>query len=321
MTNPPGLGVSPAEHPGAVDRATRSHRPDLPAHCDCHNCRMPTFTDAHGIRIHYESWRVPDATAVVQLAHGIGEHMGRYGELVEALNAAGYSVWADDHRGHGKTGVEQHGGDLERLGRPGPGGMRAAIAGVERFGEVIRETEGEDLPLVILGHSWGSFMTQHIVNRHPDRYDAVVLSGTAWLQLGYTNLGDLNKRFERPGGTKVEWLSRDPSVAEAWVADPHTTERTLQQLFGWPQSFSLITRPSKRIPAELPLLILIGSEDPVAGERSARALLKDYLRRAHLVDATLIVYEGARHEVFNETNRAEVRADLVRWLDERFAVD
>jgi alpha-beta hydrolase superfamily lysophospholipase len=282
---------------------------------------MPTFTDDHGVHIHYESWRVDDPTAVVQLAHGIGEHIGRYGELIEALNAAGYSVWADDHRGHGQTGFEQHAGDLTRLGRPGPGGMRAAIAGVERFGEVIREVEGEDLPLVILGHSWGSFMTQHVVNRHPDRYDAVVLSGTAWLQLGYTNIGDLNKRFVRDGGTVVEWLSRDPGVPVAWEADPYTTNRTLQQLFGWPQSFSLMTRPSRRIPSELPLLIMVGSEDPVAGERSAKALLKDYRRRANLVDATLIVYPGARHEVFNETNREEVRGDLIRWLDERFAVD
>jgi len=282
---------------------------------------MPTFTDAHGVRIHYRSWRVPEPVAVVQLVHGIGEHTGRYGELVEALNAAGYSVWADDHRGHGQTGFEQHGGDLDRMGRPGPGGMRAAIDGVERFGEVIRETEGDDVPFVILGHSWGSFMTQHLVNRHPERYDAVVLTGTAWLQLGYTNLGDLNKRFARPGGTSVEWLSRDPAVAEAWEADPHTTNRTLQQLFGWPQSFTLMTRPSKRIPSELPVLIMVGSDDPVAGERSAKALLKDYVRRAKLVDATLIVYQEARHEIFNETNQEEVRGDLIRWLDERFAVD
>ena len=195
---------------------------------------MPTFTDAHGVRIHYEMWRVDDPTAVVQLSHGIGEHIGRYGELIEALNAAGYSVWADDHRGHGQTGFEQHGGDLDRMGEPGPGGMRAAIAALEQFTEVIRDAEGSDIPLVILGHSWGSFMTQHVVNRHPENYDAVVLTGTAWLQLGHTNIGDLNKRFARPGGTNVEWLSRDPAVAEAWEADPYTTDRTLQQLFGWP---------------------------------------------------------------------------------------
>jgi alpha-beta hydrolase superfamily lysophospholipase len=199
--------------------------------------------------------------------------------------------------------------------------MRAAIAGVERFGEIIREAEGDEVPLVILGHSWGSFLTQHVVNRHPERYDAVVLSGSAWLQLGWTNTGDLNKRFARPGGTPVEWLSRDPAVAAAFEADPYTTSRTLQQLYGWPQSLSLITRPSKEIPAELPLLIMVGSDDPVAGERSCIALLRDYARRCGLVDAQLIVYPGARHEIFNETNQEEVRADLVHWLDERFAVD
>jgi alpha-beta hydrolase superfamily lysophospholipase len=273
------------------------------------------------VRIHYESWRVPDANAVIQLAHGVGEHIGRYGELIGALNTAGYSVWADDHRGHGQTGFEQHGGDLDRLGRPGPGGMRATIAGVERFADVIRAEEGDQVPFVMLAHSWGSFLAQHVINRHPQRYDGVVLSSSSWLQLGYTNLGDLNKRFAKPDGTPVEWLSRDPAVPEAFMADPYTTERTLQQLYGWPQSFLLMTRPSKRIPSELPLLLLVGSDDPVGGERSSKALLKDYVRRAGLVDATLVVYEGARHEVFNEINREQVQADLIEWLDARFAVD
>ena len=167
---------------------------------------MPTFTDDHGVRIHYDSWRVPDPNAVIQLSHGIGEHVGRYGELIEALNAAGYSVWADDHRGHGRTGFEQHGGDLSRIGRPGPGGMRAAIDGVGRFTEIIRDAEGGDLPLVILGQSWGSFIAQHLVNRHPERYDGVVLTASAWLQLGYTNTGDLNKRFATPDWP---WMRRD----------------------------------------------------------------------------------------------------------------
>jgi len=282
---------------------------------------MPTFTDPHGVRIHYTSWRVPDAVAVVQLVHGIGEHTGRYRALIEALNAAGYSVWADDHRGHGQTGFEQHGGDLDRMGKAGPGGMRASIAAVGQFSEVIRAAEGADLPLVILGHSWGSYITQHLVNRHPDRYDAVVLSATAWAQLGWTNSGDLNKRFARPGGTAMEWISRDPEVAAAFEADPYTTSRSLQQLYGWPQALSLINRPSKRIPSELPLLLMVGSDDAVAGERGALALLRDYVRRCGLVDAQLIVYEGARHEIFNELNQEEVRTDLIRWLDERFAVD
>jgi alpha-beta hydrolase superfamily lysophospholipase len=282
---------------------------------------MPTFTDAHGVRIHYEAWRVPDATAVVQLVHGVGEHIGRYRELIEALNAAGYSVWADDHRGHGRTGFEQHGGDRASLGRPGPGGMRAAIDAVHRFTSVIRETEGDEVPLVLLAHSWGSLMAQIILNRHPNDYDGVVLTGTAYRTLLSMNSGDLNRRHRRLGSTPVEWLSRDPEVAAAFMADPYTTEIPLRKLFGLIDSARLLGRPGRRLPPELPLLIMVGSDDSLGGERSALRLANAYAKRSGLVDVQLIVYEGARHEIFNETNRADVRADLIRWLDERFATD
>lgn len=282
---------------------------------------MPTFTDAHGVRIHYEAWRVPEPTAVVQLVHGVGEHIGRYGELVHALNEAGYSVWADDHRGHGQTGFEQHGGDLRRMGRLGPGGLRAAIDAVHQFTGVIRETEGTELPLVLLGHSWGSLMSQIILNRHPDDYDAVVLTGTAYRTPFHMNGGDLNARHKHLGPTPVEWLSRDPAVAAAFMADPYTTEVPLRTLFGTRDALRLLGRPARHLPPELPLLIMVGSDDPLGGERSAVRLAQAYTRRSGLVDVTLVVYDDARHEVFNETNREEVRADLVTWLDERFAVD
>ncbi|MDQ0894385.1 alpha/beta fold hydrolase [Agromyces ramosus] len=281
---------------------------------------MPTYTDAHGVRIHYESWRVADATAVVQLVHGVGEHIGRYRELIEALNSAGYSVWADDHRGHGQTGFEQHGGDLTRIGRLGPGGLRATIESVHQFTGVIRATEGE-LPLVLLGHSWGSFMAQIIVNQHAGDYDGVVLSGTAYRTLLDMDAGDLNRRHRHLGSTPVEWLSRDPDVAAAFMADPYTTETPLRKLFGTIDALRLLGRPVRGLPPELPLLIMVGSDDTVGGEQSAVKLANAYARRSGLVDVELIVYEGARHEIFNETNRDEVRADLVRWLDERFAVD
>ncbi|MGW9629385.1 alpha/beta hydrolase [Agromyces sp. NPDC055520] len=282
---------------------------------------MATFTDAHGVRIHYESWRVPDASAVIQLAHGVGEHIGRYTELIEALNAAGYSVWADDHRGHGQTGFEQHGGDLTRMGRLGPGGLRAAIDAVEQFSSVIRDAEGGELPLVLLGHSWGSLIAQIIVNRSADEYDGVVLTGTAYRTPFDMNGGDLNARHKHLGPTSVEWLSRDPEVAPAFMADPYTTDVPLRKLFGTMDALRLVGRPARGLPPELPLLIMVGSDDPLGGERSAAKLANAYVRRSGLVDVELIVYEGARHEVFNETNRDEVRADLVAWLDERFAVD
>ncbi|MFF2273619.1 alpha/beta hydrolase [Agromyces sp. NPDC058136] len=282
---------------------------------------MATFTDGHGVHIHYESWRVAEPHAVIQLAHGVGEHIGRYAELIEALNAAGYSVWADDHRGHGQTGYEQHGGDLGRMGRLGPGGLRATVDAVEQFTGVIRAAEDPELPLVYLGHSWGSLMGQMIMNRSAANYDAFVLTGTAYRTLLHMNGGDLNARHKHLGPTPVEWLSRDPAVAPAFMADPYTTAEPLRKLFGLADSVRLLGRPVKELPPELPLLMMVGSDDPLGGEGSVRRLAERYVRHSGLTDVEVIVYEGARHEIFNETNREEVRADLVRWLDERFAVD
>ncbi|UOE43680.1 alpha/beta fold hydrolase [Agromyces larvae] len=285
---------------------------------------MPTFTDAYGVHIHYEAHRVDDPSAVIQLAHGVGEHIGRYRELIAALNEAGYSVWADDHRGHGRTGFEQHGGDLDRIGRLGPGGLRATIAAVEQFTDVIREAEGDEVPLVLLGHSWGSLMAQIILNRSAVRYDGAVLTGTAYRTLRWMDPGErLNRRHRHLGTTGAEWLSRDPAVAEAFVADPYTTLTPLRRLFGTIDAMRLLGRPAPApaIPSELPLLIMVGSDDTLGGEESARRLAQAYVSRSGLVDVEVVVYADARHEVFNELNRLEVRDDLIGWLDERFAVD
>ncbi|QTX03545.1 alpha/beta fold hydrolase [Agromyces archimandritae] len=281
---------------------------------------MPHFTDAHGVHIHYEAHRVPEPSAVVQLAHGVGEHIGRYAWLIAELNATGYTVYANDHRGHGQTGFEQHGGDLDRMGRLGPGGLRAAIDAVRGFTGVIRDAE-PDVPLVFLGHSWGSLMGQIIVNRHPLDYDGVVFTGTAYRTLRHMESGDLNRRFRATGDTGMEWLSRDAAVAQAFIDDPYTTTVPLQKLFGLRDAARLLGRPARGLPPELPLLILVGTDDPLGGAESARCLALAYERRAGLVDVSLIAYEGARHELFQETNRDAVIADLVCWLDERFAVD
>jgi len=277
---------------------------------------VPTYTDDYGVAITYYEWAVPEPRAIVQLVHGVGEHAQRYTEVIGQLNAAGYSVYADDHRGHGQTGVHQYNGDLSRLGRLGKGGLRAAVAAVHQLSGIIR-AERPEVPLVLLGHSWGSFMAQMILNRHQEEYDAVVLSGTAYRMPGYLDGGDLNRRHKNLGTTGVEWLSRDPAVAEAFAADPLTTAVPLAKLFGIRDAARLFGRPARGLPAALPLLILVGSDDTVGGERSARMLSKAYSERSGLRDIRLIVYPGARHEVFNETNRAQVFSDLIVWLDER----
>jgi alpha-beta hydrolase superfamily lysophospholipase len=135
---------------------------------------VPTYTDEFGVAINYYRWPVARPRAVVQIEHGVGEHAGRYQELASELNAAGYIVYADDHRGHGQTGFVQHAGDLSKMGTLGPGGMRAVLGGIRQLSRIIR-TEHPELPLVLLGHSWGSFMVQMIVNDHAADYDAVVL--------------------------------------------------------------------------------------------------------------------------------------------------
>lgn len=279
---------------------------------------MPTYTDASGLIVTYYVWPVDNARAVIQIAHGVGEHARRYAALAADLNRAGYTVYADDHLGHGQTGLAQHGGDHTKLGRLGAGGLRAAVAGVHELSGIIR-SEHPTLPLVLLGHSWGSFMVQMIVNKYAAEYDAVVLSGTAYRWPGYLDGGDLNRKHHTLGTTGVEWLSRDPAVAAAFVADPLTTATPLAKLFGIREAARLFGRPARDLPADLPMLVLVGGDDTVGGERSALKLVSTYVRRSGLRDVRLIVYPGARHEVFNETNRDEVISDLVAWLDERCA--
>jgi alpha-beta hydrolase superfamily lysophospholipase len=274
-----------------------------------------TFTDAHGVVVHYYVWAPGTPRAVVQLAHGVGEHALRYELLAQELVGAGFAVYADDHRGHGQTGVDYWKGDLSKIGRLGVGGLRATQQNLLDLTRIAQE-ENPGLPFVMLGHSWGSLMVQNLLSAGPHPWSAVVLTGTAFRTPFDMNGGDLNARHKHLGDTGAEWLSRDPAVARAFVDDPLTTDAKVLQLFGVADGLRLFGRP-KRVQPPVPLLIMVGDDDPLGGEASAKKLADAYLRRGGLTDVELIVYAGARHEVFNETNQAEVRADLIAWLDDR----
>lgn len=274
------------------------------------------FTDAHGIVIVYDVHAVAEPRGVVQLLHGVGEHAGRYAKLIEALNGAGYTVYADDHRGHGRTGIRQHGGP-EKLGRLGKGGLNAAKDAVWQLTGIIK-AEHPDLPLILLGHSWGSFLAQMLVDEHADAYDAVILSGSALRTPTMLNSRPLNARWNGPDATGNEWLSRDESVWEEFHDDPLTTSTPLLKLFGPIEAAKLYGRPAKDLPRDLPVLLLVGRDDPVGGPRSVHRLAEEYRTRSGLTDVTTLVYPDARHEIFNELQQEEVRADLLAWLDARF---
>lgn len=274
-----------------------------------------TYVDAEGVTIHYYVWRSGTPKAVIHLVHGLGEYATRYEQFAQDLVSAGYAVYAGDLRGHGQTGMQQYGGDTGKLGKLGPGGVRATIAGVRQLSAIAR-ADHPHLPLVLLGHSLGSIFAQIILNGHAADYDAAVLSGTPFRTLLHMNSGPLNKRFRHLGSTGAEWLSRDPAVATAFVADPLTFDAQAAKLFGIRDGLRLLGRPT-RLAKDLPLLIQIGSEDPLGGPRSVELLAAAYRRAGGLTDVTVDVYPGARHEVYNETNRDEVIGDLTAWLDAR----
>ncbi|MDI9891248.1 alpha/beta fold hydrolase [Microbacterium sp. IEGM 1404] len=278
---------------------------------------MPEFVDAYGIPIVYDVHEAESPRAVVQLLHGVGEHAGRYGALIDALVADGYTVYADDHRGHGRTGLRQWNGDRGKLGRLGPGGLGAARDAVWTLTQIIRETH-PDLPLILLGHSWGSFLAQMLVDRHPDAYDALVLSGSALRWPGALNSGDLNAPWKHLKGTGMEWLSSVEQVGRDFLADPLTTSTPLLRLFGPIETAKLIGKPRRDLGRDIPTLLLVGRDDTVGGPRSVHLLADAYRNRSGFTDVTTLVYPGARHEIFAEAQQAEVRADLAAWLDARF---
>jgi alpha-beta hydrolase superfamily lysophospholipase len=281
-------------------------------------CQERTFVDADGVTIHFYQWKVGKPRGIVQIAHGLGEYAGRYEELAQKLVTAGFTVYADDHRGHGQTGLDQWGGDHSKLGDLGPGGIRSTIAEVRQLSQIIRE-ENPGVPLALLGHSWGSLIAQSIVNKHSEDYDALVLTGTAYRTLIHMNGGDLAKKHAHLGSTGYEWLSRDDSVGQAFLDDPLTFKANGMKLFGLADSLRLLGRPARKLARDIPVLIQIGSEDTLGGERSVEKLARAYLSRAQLSDVELIVYADARHEIFNETNREEVYADTIAWLLSRLA--
>ncbi len=177
-----------------------------------------TFTDSGGIDISYRRW-VPqgDAKAIVLIAHGASEHSGRYRRFAEYLNGRGYAVFADDHRGHGLTA------NVTGVGKAGPGGWPAMVQDLHEFAGVARGDVG-DLPLVLFGHSMGSFLAQRYIQLHGDTLAGVVLSGSTGGMGAVAEMipvlesmpaddpapifGPLNAGFE-PARTPFDWLSRD----------------------------------------------------------------------------------------------------------------
>ena len=279
-----------------------------------------SFKDDFGVEIVFYEWPVASPRAIVQIAHGLGEHARRYDQMAAVLNRAGFSVYADDHRGHGQTGLGQVASkQTKKLGNLGPGGMDAAYKQVADFTKIIKD-ENPGTPVVFLGHSWGSFIAQKIINKYSDMYQAVVLSGSALTMPGYIATGGFNKVWKKiPGSTGYEWLSRDIEIQKQFVADPLTFLAAAVQVLGVKNSLKMFGKPSKNVRSDLPILVQVGEADPIGGEYSNKALVEAYRKNSGIQDIELFVYHDARHEIYNELNKEEIIQDLIGWLNLRIS--
>jgi alpha-beta hydrolase superfamily lysophospholipase len=286
---------------------------------------------------------LPDQTpkAVVQIVHGMAEHSARYARPARALVESGYAVYADDHRGHGKT-VQQP-GDLGHFADEE--GWELVVGDQFSLLEEINSRH-PGLPVFLFGHSLGSYIARAAVIRSP-AWAGLILSGTShdspFIYQAYRVLAALeslrfgkrgkspllrgmsfdafNAKFENPR-TTADWLSRDTEEVDKYAADPLCGFECSTQ--AWRDVFTGLfeicsAKNIAKMPHELPVYIMAGAADPLNGRLAAIRKLHHALEAAGLSQVTVRAYAGARHELFNETNRDEVTRDLTSWLDQQLA--
>lgn len=297
-----------------------------------HEQQRLSAADGHEIRA--LSWRPEErASCIVQILHGLGEYSDRYGRFAEAATARGFAVVAHDHRGHGPDDATPgHFANRD--------GWNKVMGDIETVHDDIRRRFAHT-PVVLLGHSMGSYIAQYFAMNYGDRIKGLILSASTWqsrlqlfpakliahvekLRLGAggtsqllykIGFGTFNDRF-KPARTAHDWLSRDEAEVDKYVADP---------LAGGPFSASLwldliggliaisSDQALSRIRSDLPILITGGSMDPAGGEKGMGRLALHYAQTLHQ-HLTVKIYEGGRHEMLNEINRDEVTKDWLDWV-------
>ena len=254
----------------------------------------------------------------LQLTHGMGEHVLRYDRVARAFTERGFVVYGQDHRGHGAS-VAGEPGDL------GPDGWAALVADIGVRTARIRAVSTPGLPVVLLAHSMGSFAAQQYLLDHSADADAVILTGTAALDVLEPAL-DLDQPLDlamfnapfQPPRTDYDWLSRDESEVDAYVADPlcgfGIDTASTKAMFAGARRLADPAAVA-RMRSDLPMYLAVGDQDPVNGNLALFDVLVQRYRDAGIKDLTVRVYPGARHEILNESNRAEIVAEMLAWAE------
>lgn len=299
-----------------------------------------TFASSDGKNTVHAQMYVPTTPvrAVVQLSHGMIDYVGRYKELAEYFADRSIAFVGNDHLGHGATAASD-----EDFGYfADDGGYNYVIDDLYRMNNVIKQVF-PGAPVVMLGHSMGSFMARLYATKYPDSINAIIIHGTGGrnpllapgmilakiiraLRGGHhrSNLintlafGSYNKRFPKEEGNDA-WLTRDIERVATRPTDPYTNYRFT--VSGYIDLFTVLGKSNEtewflQFPKDMPTLVISGDADPVGDYGKGVEFVYNNLSAVGAKRVSLKLYRGARHELFNETNRDEVYRDLLAWIEE-----
>ena len=314
--------------------------------CDMQVNKIPFLKGETGF-FYYHQWVPDEPQAWLHIMHGMSEHSARYNEFAKFLCKKGILVTAGDHRGHGKTGEAMssnfHLADCD--------GWNKMVDDQLQFITHIKQTY--DLPLMLMGHSMGSFLAihfcqkfgQHLTESLNHKLSGLILSGSnydvpkTWKAALYIanferwrvgsrnsssllekmSFGAFNNAF-KPARTKSDWLSRDASMVDRYIEDPHcgdplTTQSWCDFLEGMAELCD--SRWLAKINKDLPIYLFSGQLDPVSKNGKGVEKLKQALLKSGIQNIDMLLYPEARHETLNEINRNEVYSDVFNWIKSR----
>lgn len=279
-------------------------------------------------------------SCVVQIIHGMAEYVERYEEFAEYLTNKGFAVTAEDHLGHGKS--VQEGGCYGYFCKQDP--ATVVVRDVHRLKKMTQK-EYPGVPYVILGHSMGSFILRNYLYRYGTGINGAIIMGTgsqpaalikaSKMLVGVQKLfcgskhvskfidkmafGTYNNKIENPK-TDKDWLTKDEAVVARYVADPLCG--FVFTVNGFATLFELIAGMQKRenlekIPGELPIFMVSGTEDPVGAYGEGVRKAQEAMKQAGVQNIALKLYDGDRHELLNEADKAVVMQDIYDWIKEK----
>ena len=294
--------------------------------------------------LHYCQWIPEHPVAWLHIMHGMSEHAVRYAGFAEFLNQQGIMVTADDHRGHGETGKAM--GNSYHIADSD--GWNQMLDDQWQFINHIREDHS--LPLILMGHSMGSFMATHLCQRYGQQLKDItdhklcglILSGSNYEPPSTWKIASCAARLERwrvgrdkpssilekmsfgafnnafkPARTASDWLSKDDSMVDLYIDDPLCGgPLTTQSWCDFLQGMGELSKPESmaKLDSELPVYLFSGALDPVGKACVGVTALQTKLLESGVLKVDIQLYPGGRHETLNETNRRDVYQDVLTWL-------